>query len=192
MQVRKSNRQRREETQRILIDAARKLFVDQGYSETATPQIVELAGVTRGALYHHFAEKRSLFRAVVEAEARAIADEIRIASQTDASPLDELRNGAAAWFEAMIDPARVRLMLIEGPAVLGPEQMREIDLLTGGRELRLGLAAALGDKVRPPVLDAIADLVSAMFDRSALARACGAPAQHYQHALDHLLARVIR
>ena len=75
-EARRSNRERTERHARDLLAAARALFTDKGYAETGTPDIVAAAGVTRGALYHHFADKQALFRAVVEREAAAVAAEI--------------------------------------------------------------------------------------------------------------------
>ena len=84
---RRSNRERTEATRAALLDAARKLFVEKSYAETGTPEIVAAAGVTRGALYHHFADKQALLRAVVEAESQAVAQEIDRAALTFGMPM---------------------------------------------------------------------------------------------------------
>src|SRR5918997_2783844 len=63
---RRSQAERRAATRRALLDAARELFAERGYHGAAAEEIVRRAGVTRGAMYHHFGDKRGLFRAVVE------------------------------------------------------------------------------------------------------------------------------
>ncbi|TWH24547.1 TetR/AcrR family transcriptional regulator, partial [Aminobacter sp. J15] len=99
--ARRSNRERTEATRAALIAAARNLFIEKSYAETGTPEIVAAAGVTRGALYHHFADKQALFRAVVEAEAAA-----------PASVRQALLDGADAFFRAMAVNGRTRLLLL--------------------------------------------------------------------------------
>ncbi|MDD7970823.1 TetR/AcrR family transcriptional regulator [Roseinatronobacter alkalisoli] len=191
MQERRSNQDRRQETRRALISAARALFLEKGYAATGTPEVVARAGLTRGALYHHFKDKQALFLAVVEAEAAQIAAGIAAGSADAQTPLAALNAGAQAYFAAMRVPGRVRLMLLEGPAVLSPETMRRIDLETGGRELRLGIAAALGQAATVGQVDTLADLISAMFDRAALAVDGGAERLLYEETMRDLLARLV-
>jgi AcrR family transcriptional regulator len=73
---RRRQQDRTEATRAALLQASRKLFVEKGYAETSTPEIVAATGLTRGALYHHYADKRALFAAVVEQEAATVAGEI--------------------------------------------------------------------------------------------------------------------
>src|SRR6187402_20746 len=98
---RRSNRDRTEATRRDLIAAARKLFTEKSYAETSTPEIVAAAGVTRGALYHHFEDKQALFRAVVEQEAELVAAEIERAAPEGLPPRQALVKGGEAFIEAM-------------------------------------------------------------------------------------------
>jgi AcrR family transcriptional regulator len=119
IKTRISNEDRSTLTRAALLKAARKLFVEKGYADTGTPELVKAAGVTRGALYHHFEDKKALFRAVVEAECRQIADAIRGATSKPASAMEALKQGARAYFDAMQKKGRVQLVLIEGPAALG-------------------------------------------------------------------------
>lgn len=191
MQERRSNIERAQETRRALIVAGRALFVERGFQGTSTPEVVARAGVTRGALYHHFADKLALFRAVLEAEGDAVAREIEQGARGSDDALETLRRGAKAYFKAMSDPGRARLMLVEGPAALGPQEMRTIDLQTGGRELRIGLAEATAGGTSKADIDARADLISAMFDRAILARVSGSPRAAYERALDAVLVAVV-
>src|SRR5215471_10097086 len=106
-------------TRTLLIRVASRLFAERGYAAVGTEEIVRTAGVTRGALYHHFADKRELFRAVDQhAEAqllRGIA--ARLAGVTD--PWESLVAGFLAFLDACLDPGVRQITMIDGPAVLG-------------------------------------------------------------------------
>lgn len=166
-----------------LVAAARTLFAGKGYAETGTPEIVAEAGVTRGALYHHFADKTDLFRAVVQAEAAAVAAEVEAGAGRGPG---SLAKGTEAWFAAMSAPGRVRLLLRDGPAVLGPSEMARIDGATGGATLRHALEGMAPG--RDTDLAALADVLSAGFDRAALAMSEGAEPGPYRAALERLMA----
>jgi AcrR family transcriptional regulator len=170
-----------------LMEAARTLFVERGYAETSTPEVVRAAGVTRGALYHHFADKLALFDAVVTAEAEALARQIE--SAATGAGADPLAAGTSAFFDAMAAQGRARLLLVDGPAVLGRARMDEIDAGQGRQSLRTGLAAARPD-LPPETLDAMSVVLSAAFDRAALDIAEGAGAAPYFDALAALMAGV--
>ncbi|MER8569088.1 TetR/AcrR family transcriptional regulator [Mesorhizobium sp. M0924] len=185
---RRSNRDRTEATRADLIAAARKLFIEKSYAETGTPEIVAAAGVTRGALYHHFADKQALFAAVVEQEAAAVAQEIERASPPSLFARNALIAGSDAYLAAMRAPGRTRLLLLDGPAVLGRAAMDAIDNRHGNRSLREGLVAAMREQsmTRLPA-DALAALLAAAFDRAALAVEAGASAEDYRAVLMALI-----
>lgn len=170
---RRSNPERSAATQAALIAAARGAFVARGYAETSTPDLVEAAGVTRGALYHHFADKQALFRAVIDAESAAVAAEVE-AGATDGAAIEALLSGGEAYLAAMAVPGRTRLLLIEAPAVLGRAEADAIDARHGVRTLREGLRAAIEQKAIAPIpVEAAAKLLGAAFDRAALEIAHG-------------------
>ncbi|CAH2405176.1 TetR/AcrR family transcriptional regulator [Mesorhizobium ventifaucium] len=186
--ARRSNRDRTEATRAYLIAAARKLFIEKSYAETGTPEIVAAAGVTRGALYHHFADKQALFAAVVEQEAAAVAEEIERASPPSLFARDALVAGSDAYLAAMRMSGRTRLLLLDGPAVLGRAAMDEIDNRHGNRSLREGLVAAMRSHsmTKLPV-EALTTLLAAAFDRAALAIEAGASAEDYRTVLMALI-----
>jgi AcrR family transcriptional regulator len=170
------------------MQAARRLFIDKGYADTSTPEIVAAAGITRGALYHHFEDKRALFREIVTDEALAIADAIERHAPVGLRPIDALLAGSSAYLDAMRVPGRTRLLLIEGPSVLGSSEMKKLDDAHAARTLRDGLEAAM--KTNDASLAALADLLSAAFDRAALAIDAGEDAEHYRAAIATLIRRV--
>lgn len=191
MKERRSNADRSNSTRHALLEAARALFLMEGFAAVGTPMLVERAGLTRGALYHHFADKQAVFLAVVEEEAALIAAEIEQGSASAATALEALFDGADAYFRAMEVPGRVRLMLLDGPAVLGPETMRRIDRETGGETLRRGLSEVMGRDTCDPEVEMLADLVSAMFDRAALAQDAATEAGNYRGMVVSVLEKIV-
>ena len=186
---RRSNRERTEATRGDLVAAARRLFIERGYADTATPEIVAAAGVTRGALYHHFEDKKALFREVCEREAAAVADEIEAAAPETIGAREALLSGGEAYLAAMARPGRTRLLLLDGPAVLGRAGMDEIDSRHGIRSLRAGIVFAVrgGAMDRNLPVDAITHLLSSAFDRAALAIDAGSHGDDYRIALRALV-----
>ena len=172
MQERRNKEQRRLETRAALVSAARGLFATQGYAATGTPEIVAAAGVTRGALYHHFADKAALFATVVEEEHMLLAMAINRAAEgeDEPGPVKALIAGGDAFIDAMQDLGRRQILLIDAPAVLGRAALDAIDGRHGLRTLVEGVAAAMAAKAirELPVLP-LAHLLNALFDRAALA-----------------------
>ncbi|MDS1135283.1 TetR/AcrR family transcriptional regulator [Nitratireductor indicus] len=189
---RRSNRDRTAATRAALLKAARALFIEKGYADTGTPEIVAAAKVTRGALYHHFSDKAGLLRAIVEAEAKEVASTIEHATRDAETPLDALTEGADAYFEAMRTPGRARLLLLEGPVVLGTDEMAAIDSASGGQTLLDGLRLADRDgRLAGVPLKQLSEMLSAAFDRAALAIAGGAREAPYRDAARSLLKALL-
>ncbi len=184
--ARTSNADRTANMRARLIAAARALFVEKGFAETSTPEVVRSAGVTRGALYHHFEDKEALFEAVVSVESEAVAQDIDKAATVTTD--DPLLAGASAFFAAMGVPGRARLMLVDGPSVLGHGKMDDIIAIHGRRTLQEGLAAARPD-LDAARLDALSAVLSAAFDRAALDIANGAAEAPYLEMLADLMQK---
>jgi len=145
MNVKRTQAERSEATRDALIEAARTLFAESGYAAVGTEEIVRAAGVTRGALYHHFGGKRDLFEAVyerIEVElARRIADGALNAGAT--APLEAMRAGAEMFLRAATEPEAQRVVLLDGPSVLGWDRWREIAAEHGLGLIEATLRAAI-------------------------------------------------
>ena len=198
---RRSNPERTAEMRRRLLAAARSLFVERGYADTGTPEIVSAAGVTRGALYHHFADKQALFRALVEDEAAAVAAEIEAAAgdgltATNGGQGEAMRRllcGARAYLDAMAVLGRTRLLLVEAPAVLGAAAVRAIDGGHAERTLREGLGEAMSaGELQTLPLPALTSLLSALFDRAALDAAASANTEELMAVIEAMLVGLAR
>jgi AcrR family transcriptional regulator len=114
-------------TQAKLIEIARELFTKLGYAQTPTEEIVQRAGVTRGALYHHFGSKEGLFLAVLATVQQEVAQ--RIVEEAEQAPTlwAQLLAGCHAFLKVSLDRDVQRILLIDAPAVLGWEQWRALD-----------------------------------------------------------------
>jgi AcrR family transcriptional regulator len=127
LETRRTQAERSEATRTALLDAGRRLFATNGYSHSGREEIVAAAGVTRGALQHHFGDKQALFRAVYEAvEQEVVAGVATAAMAVGDDPVEQLRAGCHAYLDAVLDPAVQRICAIDGPAVLPEDVRREI------------------------------------------------------------------
>jgi AcrR family transcriptional regulator len=118
--------ERTESTRAALIAAGRELFGSRGYAAVGTTELVAAAGVTRGALYHHFRDKRDLFRAVMVATEQAFVAQVGESIMGVERPGDQLAAALDATLDACTDPQLARISFIDGPAVLGFEDWREV------------------------------------------------------------------
>jgi AcrR family transcriptional regulator len=106
-------------TQKALRRQARKLFAQKGYTAANTGELVQRAKVTKGALYHHFANKRELYQAVVEDLEAELVERIEAAGAKKREPWERLRAMCHAYVDACGDPALARILVLEAPVVLG-------------------------------------------------------------------------
>jgi AcrR family transcriptional regulator len=190
--ARRTQVERTDATRAALIAAARTLFERQGFAATGTPEIVAAANVTRGALYHHFADKTELFHAVAQQVAQEVADGIEAGSRAAEEPLAALLTGARAYFATMAEAGRARLLLLEAPAVLSAEQVMVLNEQAGFDALHSGLLQALGPRAEQMPVRALAELLSAMFDRAALAVARGGAVEEHERAVRLLMTGLVR
>ena len=183
-------------TRAALLAAARRLFAEEGFAGAGREEIVELAGVTRGALQHHFGRKQDLFLAVVEELEAELGGRIMTAAGAAAGdPMGELVLGCHAFLDAATDAAFRRIVLLDAPAVIGWQAWRELDARFGLGLVTMALQAAMdaGQMERQPVeplahmllaaLNEGAMLVAQADDQAAARAEVGA-------AVDKLLARL--
>ena len=165
------------DTRQALVDAARALFTEQGYAATGTEEIVAAARVTRGALYHHFHDKTDLFRAVMEQIAREVAEHLidaelsrpAVPSQP-ADAWDEVRAGLRAFLDlCVVTDDFQRIVLVEGPAVLGHEAWDELVARHGSNLLAEWLSrAAKQGRIAAVPIQPLTRLLIAMISESSL------------------------
>ena len=137
---RRTQGERTAQTRAALITAARGLFGSEGFAEVSAERIAREAGMTRGALYHQFADKADLFAAVLDEVEAEIAQRVvgAVAGFDPADTTGMLLAGASAWLDASSEPDLQRIVLLDGPSVLGWDRWREICL-----RHTVGLIAAL-------------------------------------------------
>ena len=130
--------ERTEATRGALVGAAARLWGERGYSAVGTEEVVAAAGVTRGALYHHFRDKRDLFRAVFEAEEQAMVQRVGERVLGTEGAFDQLAVALETTIDLVADPRVARISYLDAPAVLGFDEWRAIV-----QEQSLGLVVAM-------------------------------------------------
>ena len=158
-----------EATRAQLVGVATRLFAERGYAAVGTEEIVRQAGVTRGALYHHFADKRELFRAVHEGVERALVERIAAGVTGVAGPWEVMIAGMRAYLDACTEPTVMQIALIDAPSVLGWEEWREIDASYGLGLVTTALRAAMDAGVlRRHAVEPLAQLLLAAMAEAGL------------------------
>jgi AcrR family transcriptional regulator len=155
-------------TREALIEAALELFTERGFTGVGTEEIVARAKVTRGALYHHFTDKRDLFRAVFERVESDLMERIGATMESASDPWDLMFSGMRAFLDACEEPAVKQISLTDAPAVLGWQEWREIDNRHGLGLTRAALDAAVeAGAVRPIATEPMAHLFVAALSEAA-------------------------
>ena len=161
--------QQSEATRAALVAAARRLFAERGYAGVATEEIGKRAGVTSGALYHHFNGKEDLLRAVLHDLARELAEASATAALRETDQWAQILAAVDAFLDACVDPAVQQIMMTDAPSVLGWEEWREIDSQYGLGLVRASLEQAMetGLIARQPV-DPLSHLIVGALDEAAM------------------------
>jgi AcrR family transcriptional regulator len=180
-----------------LIEVATRLFAENGYEATSIEAVLTAAGVSRSALYHHFAGKEALFEAVVVAITEGVTARMTEAISGCTDPVDAMRTAALAWIGLAGDPVIQRVVLVDAPSVLGWERWRTMD---DGQTLGAmkAMLQAVSDTGRLPsaLVEPFSHMILAALDEFALvvARApdTGAAVAEGRVAVEELLNRLLR
>ena len=191
---RRTQEERSAATRDALISAARRLWGLRGYAEVGTPEIATAAGVTRGAMYHQFADKAALFSEVVEAvEQDVMARMATLVAESGATtPADAIRAAVDAWLEVSGDPEVRQLILLDAPSVLGWAGFRDVAqrYSLGMTEQLLTGAMDAGQLARQPVRPLAHILIGAL-DEAAMFIATADDAQSARRETGEVLHRLI-
>jgi AcrR family transcriptional regulator len=191
---RRTQEERSAATRDALISAARKLWGQRGYAEVGTPEIAKEAGVTRGAMYHQFADKAALFRDVVEAVEQDVMARMAnlVASSGATTPADMIRAAVDAWLDVSGDSEVRQLILLDAPAVLGWAGFREVAqrYSLGMTEGLLTEAIRAGQLVRQPVRPLATVMIGAL-DEAAMAIAMAEDPKRARREIRFVLRRLI-
>jgi AcrR family transcriptional regulator len=156
-------------TRDALVGVGLELFAARGYAGVGTEEIVTRAKVTRGALYHHFEDKRDLFRAVHERVEEDLVERIGASMGEVDDPWELMLAGTRAFLDACDEPAVKQIALTDAPSVLGWKEWREIDLRYGLGLMRASLGGAMDSGViRKLPIEPLSHLLLAALAEAAL------------------------
>jgi AcrR family transcriptional regulator len=191
---RRTQEERSAATRDALISAARKLWGLRGYAEVGTREIAAAAGVTRGAMYHQFADKAALFREVVEVVEQEVLARMAnvVAASGGTTPADAIRAAVDAWLEVSSDPEVRQLILLDGPSVLGWAEFRDVAqrYSLGMTEQLLNEAIKAGQLARQPTRPLAHVLIGAL-DEAAMVIATADDPKRLRRETRQVLQRLI-
>ncbi|MFC0433253.1 TetR/AcrR family transcriptional regulator [Kutzneria buriramensis] len=189
---RRSQEERTRSTRSALTAAARTLFAERGYAAVSTDEIVRAAGVTRGALYHHYADKQALFRDVFEQVEAEITAEVEAATAGAPDHLAAMAVGVTSYLDICQRPEVLSICLTDAPAVLGWAGWREIEARHGLGVITAMLTSAVAaGLVVAPSVPALAQLVLSAVTEAGVMIANGADRDTVQQALTTLLLGLV-
>ena len=155
-------------TREHIVEVAAGLFAENGYEDTSIEDILGAAGISRGALYHHFAGKEAVFKAVTELIESRLATEMRAVIADAPSAVAAVYSGSLGWIELAGDPVISRIVLLDAPSVLGIEHWREEGQQTV-REMRVLLQMVADEgHLAPSLVNSFAHILVASLDEMAL------------------------
>ncbi|MGW7297483.1 TetR/AcrR family transcriptional regulator [Streptomyces sp. NPDC054829] len=161
---------RREQTRLALVRESRRLFSERGYAAVGLAELVEAAGVTKGALYHHFpGGKTDLFRAVLAEAQEEIGRRVAAAADAEDDPWAQLMAGCREFLVAATAPEIQRIVLVDGPAVLGWSEWRAMDEAASARHLAEALTSLVeAGIIAPQPVQPLVHLLSGAMNEAAL------------------------
>jgi AcrR family transcriptional regulator len=163
------NVERGTETRREILSAATRLFAERGFAEVSIEAVLAACGISRGALYHHFASKEALFEAAFEALEVDVTSKVLARAGAATEPAQAVWAGCEAFLDLTQDPAVRQIMLIDAPSVLGWDKWREIDARHAFGLLKAALEpAAAPAGLKADVVDAFAHMLLASLSEIAL------------------------
>lgn len=161
--------QRREATRNRLIETARTLIINEGVQGTTTRTILDAAGVSRGAMYHHYASVEDLIAAVYEQESRGAIQQALENNEAASSPFEQLIGTSLSWLEALTDFEVAKILIIEGPAAIGWERCRKIETKHSLAQMKAWLEEAdASGEIKIENADLVVKMLNAILTEAAL------------------------
>ena len=191
---RRTQEERSAATREALISAARKLWGLRGYAEVGTPEVATAAGVTRGAMYHQFADKATLFAEVVEVvEQDVMARMATLVAESGATtPADAIRAAVDAWLDVSGDPEVRQLILLDAPSVLGWAAFRDVaQRYSLGMTEQLLIEAIKAGQLADQPVRALAHVLIGALDEAAMAIATADDPKRARREIGEVLQRLI-
>ncbi|WP_219470872.1 TetR/AcrR family transcriptional regulator [Nonomuraea rhizosphaerae] len=177
-------------TREQLVGIATRLFAEHGYDGTSIEAVLQESGLSRGALYHHFAGKDALFEAVLEAAEAAVGAAILEEVKGLTDPIEVLKKGTSTWIKLAGDPVIQRIILIDAPSVLGWEAWRAMEERYSFGGLKFALESTRA--VPAEFVDLYAHMLLAAINETALLVARGGDRETAEAALEEFIDRMLR